>query len=552
MAQFDRIPMGAGLGMALNPTLLVASLALNLFGVALPIFTLQIYDRVIPNAATDTLALLVLLLATILVGEGILRGARNMLTSWAGARFEHAVGCAAIGRLLNAEFVAVSRDSSGTQLERLGAVDRLREFYANQGATIFVDLPFALIFAGLIWVIGGSLVWVVAAVFAAFAVAALGVAVFLRNAIAARAQSDDRRISFMIEVLTGVTTVKALTMERQMMRRYERLMDQAAAGAHRVTNLSSLSQTLGMLFSNLAVVAVLGYGAMQVIDGDLTVGQLACCSLLAGRTLQPLMRAMGIWTNYQSIRNERARLQALAELPQEPAAGDARAVHVSAGAIDLRGVDFGYGPGRPILNNADLSIKAGECVAIVGANGTGRSTVLSLLAGLVRPQAGTIAYDGAVLKADDARPGPAEIGILPRQGVVFQGRLIDNLTMFRRGPIVDAALDVSARLGLDAFVAAQPQGYETELGDPEALPGGVRQRIAIVRALADAPRIVLFDESNNSLDHDSNDRLVHMLRELKGRSTLVLVSYQPSVLRIADRVIELHDGRFHERPRGAE
>ncbi|MFN8724992.1 MAG: peptidase domain-containing ABC transporter [Rhodospirillales bacterium] len=551
MAQFDRIPMGAGLGMALNPTLLVASLALNLFGVALPIFTLQIYDRVIPNAASDTLALLVLLLATILVGEGILRGARNMLTSWAGARFEHAVGCAAIGRLLNAEYVAVSRDSAGTQLERLGAVDRLREFYANQGATIFVDLPFALIFAGLIWVIGGSLVWVVAAVFAAFAVAALGVAGFLRSAIAARAQSDDRRISFMIEVLTGVTTVKALTMERQMMRRYERLMDQAAAGAHRVTNLSSLSQTLGMLFSNLAVVAVLGYGALQVIDGDLTVGQLACCSLLAGRTLQPLMRAMGIWTNYQSIRNARARLQALAEMPQEPVAGEARAVRVAAGAIELRGVDFGYGPGRTILKDADLSIKAGECVAIVGTNGTGRSTVLSLLAGLVRPQAGTIAYDGAVLKADDARPGPAEIGILPRHGVVFQGRLIDNLTMFRRGPIVDAALDVSARLGLDAFVAAQPQGYETELGDPEALPGGVRQRIAIVRALADAPRIVLFDESNNSLDHDSNDRLLQMLRELKGRSTLVLVSYQPSVLRIADRVLELRDGRFHERPRGS-
>jgi len=543
--------MGAGLGMALNPTLLVASLALNLFGVALPIFTLQIYDRVIPNAASDTLALLVLLLATILVGEGILRGARNMLTSWAGARFEHAVGCAAIGRLLNADFVSVSRDSAGTQLERLGAVDRLREFYANQGATIFVDLPFALIFAGLIWVIGGSLVWVVAAVFAAFAVAALGVAGFLRSAIAARAQSDDRRISFMIEVLTGVTTVKALTMERQMMRRYERLMDQAAAGAHRVTNLSSLSQTLGMLFSNLAVVAVLGYGALQVIDGDLTVGQLACCSLLAGRTLQPLMRAMGIWTNYQSIRSARERLQALAELPQEPAAGDARAVRVTAGAIDLKGVDFGYGPGRTILKGADLSIKAGECVAIVGTNGTGRSTVLSLLAGLVRPQAGTIAYDGAVLKADDVRPGPAEIGILPRQGVVFQGRLIDNLTMFRRGPIVDTALDVSARLGLDAFVAAQPQGYETELGDPEALPGGVRQRIAIVRALADTPRIVLFDESNNSLDHDSNDRLLQMLRDLKGRSTLVLVSYQPSVLRLADRVLELRDGRFHERPRGA-
>jgi ABC-type bacteriocin/lantibiotic exporter with double-glycine peptidase domain len=145
------------------------------------------------------------------------------------------------------------------------------------------------------------------------------------------------------------------------------------------------------------------------------------------------------------------------------------------------------------------------------------------------------------------RPTPAEIGLLPRQGAVFHGTLIDNLTMFRRGPTVDVALDISARLGLDRYVAAQPQGYETEIGESETLPGGVRQRIAIVRALAHRPRIVLFDEGNNGLDHDSNDRLLQLLRELKGRCTLVLVTYQPSVLRIADRVVELRDGRFHER-----
>jgi ABC-type bacteriocin/lantibiotic exporter with double-glycine peptidase domain len=120
--------------------------------------------------------------------------------------------------------------------------------------------------------------------------------------------------------------------------------------------------------------------------------------------------------------------------------------------------------------------------------------------------------------------------------------------MFRRGPIVDVALDLSERLGLDRYVAAQPQGYETEIGESETLPGGVRQRIALVRALVDEPRIVLFDEANNGLDHDSNDRLLGLLKDLKGRSTLVLVSYQPSVLRLADRVYELRDGRFHERP----
>jgi ATP-binding cassette subfamily C protein LapB len=547
MAKFDRIPMGAGLRMAFDPTLLMASLALNLLGVALPVFTLQIYDRVIPNAAGDTLVLLVVLLLSVLLGEALLRAARNALASWAGARYEHAAGCAAMHRLIDGDFAAVQRDSPGTHLERLGAVDRLREFYANQGATIFVDLPFALVFAALIWVIGGPLVWVTVAVFAAFALSALAVGGALRAAIDARAMSDDRRTSFMIEVLTGITTVKALTMERQMMRRYERLMDSAAATAYRVTGLSTTSQTLGTLFSNLAVVAVLAYGATLVLDGAMTVGQLACCSLLAGRTLQPLMRAMGIWTNFQGIRVARARLKALADLPLEPGHGQPAGPAIDAGAVELRNVDFGYDGPRDVLAGANLKIAAGEAVGIVADNGSGRSTVLSLIGGLVRPKNGQILYDGVPLGAGQRRPGPAEIGLLPRQGAVFHGTLIDNLTMFRRGPTVDVALDISARLGLDRYVAAQPQGYETEIGESETLPGGVRQRIAIVRALAHRPRIVLFDEGNNGLDHDSNDRLLQLLRELKGRCTLVLVTYQPSVLRIADRVVELRDGRFHER-----
>ena len=548
MAKFDRIPVGAGLRIALDPTLLLASLALNVLGTALPVFTLQVYDRVIPNAATDTLTLLVLLLAAVLVGEGIMRATRNALAGWAGARYEHAAGCAAIQRLLDGDFTAIQRDAPGTHLERLSSVDRLREFYANQGATIFVDLPFALVYAGLIWVVGGPLVWVTVAVFAAFALAAVAVGGALRGAIGARAQSDDRRTSFMIEVLTGITTVKALTMERQMMRRYERLMDSAAANAHRVTNLSNLSQTLGGLFSNLAVVAVLGYGATLVLAGEMTVGQLACCSLLAGRTLQPLMRAMGIWTNFQGIRVARERLRAIADLPFEPGHGKTGGPRVDRGSIELRDVHFGYTGDSEILKGANLKIEAGETVAIVANNGGGRSTVLSMLAGLVRPKKGSLLYDGMALGPNHPRPGPSEIGMLPRQGTVFHGTLIDNLTMFRRGPVVDAALDLSERLGLDRYVAAQPQGYETEVGDNETLPGGVRQRIAIVRALADDPCIVLFDEGNNGLDHDSNDRLLELLREMKGRSTLVLVSYQPSVLRLADRVYELHEGQFHERP----
>jgi ATP-binding cassette subfamily C protein LapB len=541
----------AGLTMAFHPSVMAASLALNLLGAALPIFTLQVYDRVIPNAAIDTLTLLFALLIAVLVGEGLLRAARGQLAAWTGARYEHETAVRVVERLLDAEQSALRGESPGKQLERLAAIDRLREFYANQGANIAIDLPFTLVFAGLIWLIAGDLVFVALAAFACFAILALAIGGALHRALAKRADSDDRRTSFMIEALSGITTIKALTMERQMMRRYERLMDGAVMAAHRVAFVSSLSQNLGGLFSNVTVAAMAAFGSLMVLDAELTVGQLAASTLLAGRLMQPLLRAMGIWTNFQSIRVAQKRLKELDDLPQEPP-NSGQGEIVGEGAIRFENVRFAYPKApNPVLDGADLAIAPGECVAIVGANGGGRSTVLSLIAGALRPQSGRVLYDGRVLGPKDPRPGPAEIAVLPRHGVVFHGTLIDNLTDFRKGPVVDNALDLAMRLGLDAYVAGLPDGYETEIrgGQTETLPGGVRQRVALVRALVDDPRIVLFDEANNALDHDSNERLLTLLKEMKGHVTLILVSYQPSVLRLADRVLELDGGKIVERKR---
>ena len=550
MSQRPLIHKNAGSSLIFNPTLIACSILLNLLAIALPIYTLQVYDRVLPNAASDTLLLLSILLLTILLGEGAMRAVRSALASWAGARFEHQAGVAGIARLLGAEVRAATTETTGAHLERLGAIDRLREFYANQGAIIVIDLPFALLFTAIIWFVGGPLAWLTLVVFAIFAIAAAMIGRVLHDAVDARTDSDKRRTSFMIEVLSGITTVKAMTMERLMMRRYERLMDSASAAAFRVTYLSALSQALGSFFSNLAIVAVLVYGSLLVLDGQMTVGQLACCSLLAGRVMQPLLRAMGIWSNFQAIRLAERQLGQLHALPQEPGALQRHPRIVTDGRIDFRDVSVDDGVGQPLLDHASIAIAAGETVAIVGADSSDRSAVLAVIAGLQRPTGGQVLYDGTALKATDPRPGPDEIGLLPRQATVFQGSMIDNLTMFRRGTVVDTALQLAERLGLDGYIATLANGYETTVsgGQTETLPGGVRQRIAIIRALVEQPRIILFDESNNGFDRNSNERLIGMLAELKGRATIVLVSYQPSVLRLADRLFELRDGKLVERP----
>jgi ATP-binding cassette subfamily C protein LapB len=550
MSAMPLLPKTAGVRLVFHPTLLLCSVLLNLLAVALPIFTLQVYDRVLPNAAQDTLLLLTLLLFTILVGEGLMRGIRTALASWAGARYEHGTGCAGIERLLGADYRAAGTDTAGTHLERLSAIDRLREFYANQGVIILIDLPFAVLFTLIIWVVAGPLAWMTALVFAGFALVATIVGRILHRAVDDRAESDKRRTSFMIEALSSITTIKALTMEPLMMRRYERLMDGASMAAFRVTYLSAVSQALGSFFSNLAIVAVMIYGSLLVIDSQMTVGQLACSSLLAGRVMQPLLRAMGIWSNFQSVRLAEAQIAKLQHMPQEPGGLQRQAGVVKEGRIDLRDVSFDDGTGQPLLHHVTLSIAAGETIGIVGADTSDRNAILLLIAGLLRPTNGEILYDGTALKSTDARPGPDEIGLLPRNATVFQGSLIDNLTMFRRGEAADTALRLAERLGLDSYIATLANGYETQVngGQTETLPGGVRQRIAIIRALVEHPRILLFDEANNGLDRNSNELLLRLLEEMKGRSTIILVSYQPSVLRLADRMFELSDGQLIERP----
>lgn len=544
------LPKNAGGSLVFHPTLILCSVLLNLLGVALPIFTLQVYDRVLPNAAQDTLLLLTVLLFTVLIGESLMRGIRTALTSWAGARYEHGAGCAGIERLLAADYKAAGADTAGTHLERLGAIDRLREFYANQGAIILIDLPFALLFTLIIWAVAGPLAWMTVAVFIGFGLVAAIVGRVLHRAVDDRAESDKRRTSFMIEVLSSITTIKALTMEPLMMRRYERLLDGASTAAFRVTYLSALSQALGSFFSNLAIVVVMVYGSLLVIDSQMTVGQLACSSLLAGRVMQPLLRAMGIWSNFQSVRLAEEQIAKLQAMPQEPGGLKRGAGIVKAGRIDLRDVSLDDGNGRPLLDHVTLSISAGETIGIVGADTSDRNAILLLIAGLLRPTGGEILYDGTALQSADARPGPDEIGLLPRNATVFQGSLLDNLTMFRRGAAADTALRLAERLGLDGFIATLANGYETQVngGQTETLPGGVRQRIAIIRALVEQPRIILFDEANNGLDRNSNEQLLALLSELKGSSTIVLVSYQPSMLRLADRMFELHDGKLIERP----
>ena len=536
-------PPGIGLGV------LAAALTLNVLSLGLPIVILQVYDRILPNAALDTLSLLAAGLVAVLLLDALLRTARAYITGWNAARFEHAAACRAVDRILAAEIGRVEREPPGVHLDRLQAIDVLRDFYAGQARLILLDLPFVVLFLGLIWFIAGPLVAVPLVTLALLAVAALLVGRLLKKALAERATLDDRRYSFMIEALGGIQTIKGLAMEALMQRRYERLQESAAAATYRNTFLSNLAQGLGSLLSNLTLVAVASVGATLVIAGELTIGGLAASTLLAGRTVQPLLRALGLWTQFQSIAIARERVNRLFEMAPETAVGQADIGELK-GAVEFKGVSFSYeDSGAPLLDRVDLKIAPGEVIGISGHTGSGKTSLLMLMMNALKPAHGQVLFDGRDAADFDPLSLRRQIAYLPQYAVLFQGTILENLTLFRGSEAVDESLAAVKLLGLDETIHRLPGGYETKVGDgaPEQLPAGPSQGLALARALAGRHRIILFDEANAAFDSKADGRLRAALAELKGDSTMVLISHRPSLLALADRIFDLKDGKLVER-----
>lgn len=310
-----------------------------------------------------------------------------------------------------------------------------------------------------------------------------------------------------------------------------------------------MSQNLGALGGELIIITVVAAGSLLVLSGSLTIGGLAACTLLSGRALQPLMRTLSLWYQYQSVAVSRDRLQKTLDFPPERS-DDAMSPVALSGDVELSDVAFSYDDdpsAPPLFSGINLHVRPGEAVGIHGGNGAGKSTLLWLLAGSLKPTNGHIFYDKADSAEYNAMSLRHQVAYLPQRGVLFRGTLMENLTTFRGSQSISRAVNLTKALGLDEVVARLPDGFDTRIeGDStSSLSGGVRQQIAIIRALLNNPKVILFDEANLGLDQPANEKLRDFLAHIRGQLTMVLVSHRPSILGLADRIFELRqDGLF--------
>jgi len=528
---------------------LLASLAINLLTLALPLVILQAYDRIIPNNSRETFLILCLGLVVVICLDGVLRALRSRIITWAAARFEHAVSTRAVRALLDAEIMSFETSPAGTHMDRIAAVETLRDFHSGQGLINIAELPFAAIFLLLIYLIGGHLVLAPLIVVGIAGIFTIGLGMQLDQAVRRRNELDDRRHNFVFQVLNGIHTVKGLGMEAQMCRHYQSLHAPLAGAVRDISYLSSAGQSVGSVLGSLAMISVAGTGATMVVEDHISSGSLVACMLLAGRAVQPLIRMISFWVQSRNLTMAQERLDHLNAMEKERAGDGFTKLPRFIAHIRLEGVTVHRGnPNTPVLDGVDLEIAAGEIVAVTGKSGGGKSAFLELLAGFLRPTEGQILFDGVDAATIDFRELRKQIAYVRQSAVLFQGTLLDNMTLFSGPDQLSPALAVGHELGLDETIAKMPRGMMTRVGDTasEGLAGSVQQVIALVRALARKPRMMLFDEANSALDFETDRKLQDLIEDHRGRMTMVMVTDRPSMIAQADRVLSINQGRVRD------
>ena len=529
--------------------ILLSSFVLNILGLVLPLSLLHIYDRILPNKSTGTMTLLLLGVMGALLMETILNYCRSYITGWIGVRFEHRAACLGLERMLSTSLHEFEKEGAGIHVERINALGTVRDFYAGQALLAVFDLPFCVVYLALVGFLGGWTMMVPLLLLAGFVYCANLAGRKLRLALEDRTLSDDRRFNFLIEMLDGIHSVKSMSIEAQMVRRYERLQEACALGNYDVALENANAIGVSSFFNQTTAVAVAAVGSIFVIHGDMTTGALAACSMLAGRAMVPLQKSLGVWTRFQSFLLAHDRIEELFALPTE-SSGQLPPMPQAKGRLTLDHVSFRFSEKTPwVVDDLSIEVAEDECVGIIGNNGSGKSTLLALMQGALQPTSGRVLVDGVDVLSYDPASVREQIAHLPQTGILFHGTILENLTMFRPA-LNEQALDTAGLLGLDEVVSTMPMGYETLVGSgaDDPLPRGIRQRIVIARGLVDNPRYILFDEANSSVDGMGDHLLRLWLERVKGKRTLVLVTHRPSLLTLADRVFDFQDGRLSQRP----
>ncbi len=524
----------------------MAAVLVNLLALAGSMFAMNVYDRIVPNAAMHSLWVLAIgvLIAGLL--EVFLRTVRARIVDEAGKRADLQLSARIYSQTLNLG-PKDRPSSSGQYAGQLRDFESVREFVSSTTLLSFTDLPFVFLFLAVIGFLGGPLIWVpVAAAVLILLTSALS-QVPIRQSIERYQYENSQKLAFMVESFERMETIQALGAQRAIMGRWERLCAVTARSAMGSRLAASVAMNLTQFIQQTANTVLIVWGVYLILEGRLTTGGLIGCSILLGRALGPMAQVAGLITRWQQARTSYDAVNRIMALPglYEPSQTYVQ-VKQAKGPLELKAVQFSYPrTDRKVLQIERLSLNLGEVTAIMGPVGSGKSTLLRLLAGLQAPTEGQVLLDGLDSRQISPADWRAQVGWVGQDAVLFRGSLRDNLLI--ASPQVSEAqlLHILRITGLQHLVADHPAGLDMPLGENgHALSGGQRQLVALARALLSPCPILLLDEPTSAFDMAGEAALLQALKpELTGRLVLI-ATHRPGPLSLADRLIVLDRGRI--------
>jgi ATP-binding cassette subfamily C protein LapB len=524
---------------------LLAAFLVNLFALALPLFTMNVYNRVVPNRAVETLWVLAVGVVVVSLFDLLMRSLRAYFLDVAGKKFDVALSARLFEQVMGLRMEVKPR-SVGAFANQLSEFESFREFITSATLTTVIDLPFALLFLGMIAWLGGPLVAVPLALMPLVILYGWWVQRRLRVLVQQTLRLGAQKQATVVETLTGYETVRSVGAAGPIQRRWEQTIGAMARLGMRSRLLSSSVVNTAGLAVQLSSLGILVYGVHRVIAGDLSVGALIACVMLAGRALSPLAQVAGLLVRFDQSMAALRSVDQIMQLPVERPA-DRNFLHrpLLQGGIEFSAVSFAY-PGQQVmaLDNVSLRIAPGERVAVIGRIGSGKSTLEKLILGLYQPTAGAVLLDGIDLRQIDPADVRRNIGYVPQDVTLFFGSLRDNIALAATQADDESVLRAAELAGVMSFASRHPAGLEMQVGERgEGLSGGQRQAVAIARGLLLEAPVLIMDEPTNAMDNSTEEQFKSRLAGVLDGRTLLLVTHRASLLSLVDRVIVMDGGR---------
>lgn len=525
---------------------IIASVLINLFTIATVLFSLNVYDRIIPNNAFETLFVLSIGIFLIYIFDFMIKMIRGYFLDVAGKNSDILISSKLFEHVLNLK-MASKPISSGGFINTLKEFEGLRDFFSSSTLVALVDLPFSLLFLATIFWIGGDLGWipvigtVLVLVWSFFSQPSL-------QLVANRSFRETmQKQGILVEAVQGLETIKTLNAEGKFQKLWEDIVSRSSQSAIKLNFYNMLNMNFTLFIQNIAYVSIIIYGVFLVSQGHLSMGGIIACSILLSRSMMPLAQVISILGRFNHVRITLKELDHIIELPVERPANK-NFIHRKTfqGAIEFNGVTFEYPNQKiPALESINFKIKSGEKVGLIGRVGSGKTTVEKLIMALHSPNSGAVLLDGIDTRQLDPSDIRANVGYVPQDIFHFFGSVKDNIRMAAQGVNDEALVQAAFLSGTHEFVNRNPQGYDMPVGEGgNFLSGGQRQSIAIARALAGDPPIFLMDEPTAMMDPASEAIFLKNMEKIIPQKTLLMITHRINLLSLVDRVLVFDHGKL--------